>query len=54
MQNQKGNKAVQENAAVDSTLKESYVKPEAEVLKLELEQPILAGSAPGFGNGGDM
>ena len=32
--------------------KEPYVKPTAEIIKLELEQPILTGSAPDFGDGG--
>lgn len=32
--------------------KEAYVKPACEIIKLELEQPILSGSAPDFGNGG--
>ncbi len=32
--------------------KEPYVKPESEIVNLELEQPILSGSAPDFGNGG--
>lgn len=32
--------------------KEVYIKPESEVVKLELEQPILSGSGNNFGNGG--
>lgn len=32
--------------------KEPYVKPQSEIVELELEQPILSGSAPDFGNGG--
>ncbi len=32
--------------------KEKYVKPESEIVKLELEQPILSGSGADFGNGG--
>lgn len=35
-----------------STSKEQYVKPESEIVKLELEQPILTASAPNFGSGG--
>lgn len=42
-----------ENCAEQSaTPKEIYVKPQAEIVNLELEQPILAASAPNFGNGG--
>ena len=33
-------------------VKETYVKPQSEIIELELEQPILNGSAPDFGNGG--
>ena len=32
--------------------KEPYVKPQSEIVELELEQPILSGSAPDFGHGG--
>ena len=32
--------------------KEPYLRPESEIVNLELEQPILSGSAPDFGNGG--
>ena len=32
--------------------KEKYVKPESEIINLEVEQPILSGSAPDFGDGG--
>lgn len=32
--------------------KETYIQPKSEIVKLELEQPILTGSAPGFGDGG--
>ena len=32
--------------------KETYVKPVSEIVDLELEQPILSGSAPDFDNGG--
>lgn len=32
--------------------KEPYVKSQSEIVELELEQPILSGSAPDFGNGG--
>lgn len=38
----------------ENKTKEPYVKPESEVVALELEQPILSGSgtAPDFGPGG--
>lgn len=38
----------------ENKTKEPYVKPESEVVELELEQPILSGSgtAPDFGPGG--
>ncbi len=32
--------------------KETYVKPESEIINIEVEQPILSASAPDFGNGG--
>lgn len=32
--------------------KETYLKPQSEIIYLELEQPILVGSAPDFDNGG--
>lgn len=32
--------------------KETYVKPESEIVELKLEQPILTASAPGFDDGG--
>ncbi len=44
---------IKENRSVpQSSSKEAYVKPETEVVKLELEQPILTGSGNNFGNGG--
>lgn len=36
----------------ENKAKEPYIKPESEIVDLELEQPILTGSAPDFGNGG--
>lgn len=36
----------------DNKTKETYVKPVSEIVKLELEQPILSGSAPDYQNGG--
>ncbi len=36
----------------ENETKKPYVKPEFEVVNLELEQPILTASAPGFDNGG--
>lgn len=44
MQNQKANRTAQTPAAMSTHVKETYVKPEAEIVKLELEQPILSGS----------
>lgn len=32
--------------------KEKYVKPESEIINIEVEQPILSGSAPDYDNGG--
>ncbi len=32
--------------------KETYVKPESEIVNLELEQPILQASGPNFEDGG--
>lgn len=32
--------------------KETYIKPVSEIVNLELEQPILTGSADNFRNGG--
>lgn len=55
MQNQKANRTAQDPTAASTHVKETYVKPEAEIVKLELEQPILNGSGdgngPDFGNG---
>ncbi len=54
MQNQKANRTAQTPAAAATPVKETYVKPEAEIVKLELEQPILQASnptAPGWGDG---
>lgn len=34
-------------------VKEAYVKPQSEVVKMELEQPILSGSNGGGGGGYD-
>lgn len=36
----------------DNNTKEKYLKPESEIINIEVEQPILDGSAPDFGNGG--
>lgn len=36
----------------DNMTKETYVKPESEIINIELEQPILSGSADNYGNGG--
>lgn len=36
-----------------NSAKEPYIKPESEIVKLELEQPILSGSNP-TGNGSDF
>lgn len=36
----------------DTEAKEKYVKPESEIVELELEQPILQASGSDFGNGG--
>ncbi|MDE6549600.1 MAG: hypothetical protein K2L22_11450 [Muribaculaceae bacterium] len=40
----------------ENNTKETYVKPESEIINIEVEQPILSGSngdtAPNFGNGG--
>lgn len=39
----------------ENEAKEAYIKPESEIVDLELEQPILTGSgdsAPDFGPGG--
>ena len=36
----------------ETETKEKYVKPESEIVELELEQPILTASGPDFGNGG--
>lgn len=36
----------------ENSIKIPYEKPVSETIKLELEQPILDGSAPDFGNGG--
>lgn len=35
-----------------SNAKETYVKPVSEIVDLELEQPILSGSADDFTDGG--
>lgn len=43
---------IDNNAEQASAPKETYIKPKAEIVELELEQPVLAGSAPDFGNGG--
>lgn len=32
--------------------KETYVKPESEIVNMELEQPILSGSDYDYNNGG--
>lgn len=36
----------------EEILKETYVKPVSEIVNIEVEQPILSGSAPDFGDGG--
>ena len=36
----------------ENKTKEHYVKPESEIIDIEVEQPILSGSAPDFSNGG--
>lgn len=36
----------------ENKTKEPYIKPESEIIDIELEQPILSGSAPNFDNGG--
>ena len=36
----------------ENNTKETYVKPESEIINIEVEQPILNGSAPDYGNGG--
>ncbi len=36
----------------ENKVKKTYVKPECEIVKMELEKPILDSSAPDFGNGG--
>ena len=36
----------------ENKTKETYVKPESEIINIEVEQPILTGSAPDFGDGG--
>lgn len=49
MQNIKEEK---DSARLSACVKETYVKPKTEVVKMELEQPVLTGSAPDYGNGG--
>lgn len=36
----------------ENEAKEAYIKPESEIVELELEQPILTASAPNFDDGG--
>ena len=36
----------------ENKTKETYDKPVSEIINIEVEQPILSGSAPDFGNGG--
>ena len=36
----------------EKNTKETYVKPESEIINIEVEQPILTGSADNFTNGG--
>lgn len=36
----------------ENKTKETYVKPESEIINIEVEQPILVGSAPDYDNGG--
>lgn len=43
---------IENRSETQPSSKKVYVKPEIEIIKLELEQPILTGSAPDFGNGG--
>ena len=36
----------------ENITKETYVKPESEIINIEVEQPILSGSADDYTNGG--
>lgn len=36
----------------ETETKKPYIKPETKIIELKLDQPILTGSAPNFGNGG--
>ncbi len=36
----------------ENKAKKAYVKPEFEVVNMELEKPLLSASAPGYGDGG--
>ena len=36
----------------ENMTKETYIKPESEIINIEVEQPILDGSAPDFYDGG--
>lgn len=36
----------------ENNTKETYIKPESEIINIEVEQPILSGSAPDYSNGG--
>lgn len=36
----------------ESRTKKEYIKPESELVNLEIEQPMLSSSAPDFGEGG--
>ncbi len=36
----------------NNKVKKAYVKPEFEVVNMELEKPLLDASAPNFGDGG--
>lgn len=57
MKRQNENRAILQGAEAYGKAKKKYLKPRAEVIRLELEQPVLTGSsapsgAPDFGNGG--
>ena len=36
----------------ENNTKETYIKPESEIINIEVEQPILVGSADDYENGG--
>lgn len=43
---------IKTNIMNENKTKESYIRPQSEIVNIEVEQPILNGSAPDFGNGG--